>query len=46
MTGGCGKQNSMEILEKRFSIYLADPSQGRGAEEVFARLAERERQWK
>ena len=30
--------NIVEILEKRFSNYLADPSQGRGAEEVFARL--------
>ena len=38
--------NIVEILEKRFSNYSADPSQGRGAEEVFARLAERKRQWK
>jgi putative addiction module component (TIGR02574 family) len=38
--------NIVEILEKRFSDYLTDPSQGRGAEQVFARLAERKRQWK
>jgi putative addiction module component (TIGR02574 family) len=36
----------VELLEKRFSDYLADPSQGRPADEVFARLAGRKRQWK
>jgi putative addiction module component (TIGR02574 family) len=39
-------KNIVELLEKRFSDYLADPSQARGAEEAFARLAEHKRQWK
>ncbi|MBV9492458.1 MAG: addiction module protein [Verrucomicrobia bacterium] len=38
--------NVVELLERRFSAYLADPSQGRPADEVFASLAERKRGWK
>lgn len=38
--------NVVELLEKRFSDYLSDPSQGRPVDEVFAGLAERKRQWK
>ena len=38
--------NIAEVLEKRFSGYLADPSQGQGADAVFRRLAERKRKWK
>lgn len=38
--------NVVELLEQRFSAYLADASQGRSADEVFARLAERKRRWK
>jgi putative addiction module component (TIGR02574 family) len=38
--------NIVEVLEKRYLDYLADPSQGRSADEVFARLAEHKRQWK
>jgi putative addiction module component (TIGR02574 family) len=36
----------VELLEQRFAAYLADPSQARPADEVFARLAERKRRWK
>jgi putative addiction module component (TIGR02574 family) len=36
----------VDLLEKRFSDYLADPSKGRSMDEVFAHLAERKRQWK
>src|ERR1700746_2824341 len=32
--------NIVELLENRFSDYLADPSQGQPAEDVFGRLAE------
>jgi putative addiction module component (TIGR02574 family) len=38
--------NIVKLLEKRFSDYLAEPSQGRSADGVFARLAEHKRQWK
>jgi putative addiction module component (TIGR02574 family) len=38
--------NVIDLLEQRFSAYLADPSQGRPADEVFASLAERKRRWK
>jgi putative addiction module component (TIGR02574 family) len=38
--------NIVELLENRFSDYLADPSQGQPAEDVFGRLAEHKRQWK
>ena len=38
--------NVVELLEQRFSAYLADPSQARPADEVFASLAERKRRWK
>jgi hypothetical protein len=38
--------NIIELLEKRFSDYLDDASQGRPAEDVFTRLAEHKRQWK
>jgi len=38
--------NIVDLVEKRFSDYLADPSQGRPAEDVFRRLAEHKRQWK
>jgi putative addiction module component (TIGR02574 family) len=38
--------NIVELLEKRFSDYLAEPSQGRSADDVFVRLAEHKRQWK
>jgi hypothetical protein len=38
--------NIVELLEKRFSDYLVDPSQGRSVDDVFARLAEPKRQWK
>jgi putative addiction module component (TIGR02574 family) len=38
--------NIVELLENRFSDYLADPSQGQPAEDVFRRLAEHKRQWK
>ena len=38
--------NIVELLEKRFSDYLADPSQGGSADDVFTRLAEHKRQWK
>ena len=40
------QENIVELLEKRFSEYLVDSSQGQGADEVFARLAEHKRQWK
>jgi len=40
------EDNIVELLEKRFSDYLLDPSQGQSADEVFARLAEHKRQWK
>ena len=36
----------VELLEKRFAGYLADPSQASGVEDVFARLAERKKAWK
>jgi hypothetical protein len=38
--------NIVELLEKRFSDYLADPSRGGSADDVFTRLAEHKRQWK
>jgi hypothetical protein len=38
--------NIVEALEKRFSDYLADPSQARETDDVFRRLAERQREWK
>ena len=38
--------NIVELLEKRFSDYLVDPSQGQPADDAFARLAEHKRQWK
>jgi len=40
------EDNIVELLEKRFSDYLLDLSQGQRADEVFARLAEHKRQWK
>jgi hypothetical protein len=39
-------ENIVELLEKRFSDYLVDPSQGQPADDAFARLAEHKRQWK
>jgi hypothetical protein len=39
-------ENIVELLEKRFSDYLVDPSQGQPAYDAFARLAEHKRQWK
>ena len=44
--GEAPNENIVELLEKRFSDYLADPSQGGSADDVFARLAEHKRQWK
>jgi putative addiction module component (TIGR02574 family) len=44
--GEAPNANIVELLEKRFSDYLVDPSQGQSADEVFARLAEHKRQWK
>jgi putative addiction module component (TIGR02574 family) len=38
--------NVVELLETRFEAYLADPSQARPADEAFARLAEKKRQWR
>jgi putative addiction module component (TIGR02574 family) len=37
--------NVVELLEKRFADYLAEPSQARPMDEGFARLAERKQQW-
>ncbi|MEI9894162.1 MAG: addiction module protein [Chthoniobacter sp.] len=38
---------TLALLEARFAEYLADPAAAASpAEEVFARLAERKRQWK
>lgn len=38
---------TVALLEARFAEYLANPeTTGSPAEEVFARLAERKRQWK
>src|SRR6266481_10174035 len=42
--GAGPEDNIVELLEKRFSDYLLDPSQGQRADEVFARLAEHKRQ--
>jgi Putative addiction module component len=44
--GEAPNANIVELLEKRFSDYLVDPSQGQSASDVFARLAEHKRQWK
>ena len=44
--GEAPNANIVELLEKRFSDYLVDPSQGQSADDVFARLAEHKRQWK
>jgi putative addiction module component (TIGR02574 family) len=44
--GEAPNENIVELLEKRFSDYLVDPSQGQPADEAFARLAEHKRQWK
>jgi putative addiction module component (TIGR02574 family) len=44
--GEAPNENIVELLEKRFSDYLVDPSQGQSADDVFARLAEHKRQWK
>ena len=44
--GEASNANIVELLEKRFSDYLVDPSQGQSADDVFARLAEHKRQWK
>ena len=44
--GEAPNENIVELLEKRFSDYLVDPSQGQSASDVFARLAEHKRQWK
>jgi len=41
--GEAPNANIVELLEKRFSDYLVDPSQGQSADEVFARLAEHKR---
>ena len=38
--------NIVELLEKRFSDYLADPSQARETDDVFRTLGERKREWK
>ena len=38
--------NIVELLEKRFSDYLAGSEQGRSVEDTFAKLAEHKRQWK
>jgi len=42
--GAAPEDNIVELLEKRFSDYLLDSSQGQRADEVFARLAEHKRQ--
>jgi putative addiction module component len=44
--GEAPNENIVELLEKRFSDYLTDSSQGRLADDAFAQLAERKRQWK
>jgi hypothetical protein len=44
--GEAPNENIVELLEKRFSDYLVDPSQGQPADDAFARLAEHKRQWK
>ena len=44
--GEAPNKNIVELLEKRFSDYLVDPSQGQPADDAFARLAEHKRQWK
>jgi hypothetical protein len=44
--GEAPNANVVELLEKRFSDYLVDTSQGRSADDVFARLAEYKRQSK
>jgi hypothetical protein len=41
--GEAPNQNIAELLEKRFSDYFVDPSQGQPADEAFARLAEHKR---
>jgi putative addiction module component (TIGR02574 family) len=37
---------TVALLEARFAEYLADPTTSSTVDEVFARLAERKRQWK
>jgi len=44
--GEAPNQNIVELLEKRFSDYLVDPSQGQPVDDAFARLAEHKRRWK
>jgi hypothetical protein len=44
--GEAPNANIVELLEKRFSDYLVDASQGQSAEDDFARLAEHKREWK
>jgi putative addiction module component (TIGR02574 family) len=44
--GEAPNETIVELLEKRFSDYLVDPSQGQPADDAFARLAEHKRQWK
>jgi len=38
--------NIVELLEKRFSDYLANPTQAREMDDLLRRLGERKREWK